>query len=361
MNEYTDLKVAWYLDRIVELRTRKFTVPVHVQLILSDLCNENCNFCAYRMKGYTSNQHFAQNGVSNPARFIPYEKCIEIIDDLSDMGVESIEFTGGGEPTVHARHLEVFDYALSKGLKCALVTNGVLLRKGWEEVYPRFSWIRLSLDAGTRQTYSIIKDVTPSRYFQVLENASKISSQIRVSGSSCVFGTSFIVTVQNYHEIEEAASRAKASGAQSIRYGAIFTPLLSKYYSPELLEEIQAHIDCAKAEFSSDHFRVVDMFGQRVNDLVDGSPDYKKCWYQTLNVYIGGDLNVYRCCNTAYNDLGLIGSIKDQRFSHFWGVDQTRQAYVGFDPSQCQHCAFNGKNRILNYLADPNPLHKEFV
>src|SRR6185436_2555124 len=42
---YSDLKAAWHLDKIAALRSGKQIVPAQVQLILSDLCNQDCHFC----------------------------------------------------------------------------------------------------------------------------------------------------------------------------------------------------------------------------------------------------------------------------------------------------------------------------
>jgi hypothetical protein len=44
------------------------------------------------------------------------------------MGVKAVQITGGGEPTAHPRHADIFRAVLDRGLDLALVTNGVLLR-----------------------------------------------------------------------------------------------------------------------------------------------------------------------------------------------------------------------------------------
>ena len=39
---FSSLKAAWHTGRIEELRAGRDIVPTHVQLILSDRCNQNC-------------------------------------------------------------------------------------------------------------------------------------------------------------------------------------------------------------------------------------------------------------------------------------------------------------------------------
>ncbi len=358
---YTDLKPAWHLGRIRDLRETGHAVPAQIQLIISDLCNHDCSFCAYRMTGYSSNQHFAdEQGNKNPRRFISYEKCIEILSDAAEMGVEAAQFTGGGEPTVHPHHIQIFEHALSRGLSCGLVTNGCLLRDGWESVLPRFSWVRVSLDAGTAETYAKIRRVRPAMFERALENIGQLAEQIAMRGTSCHLGTSFIITKDNWQNIPEAAMEAKAAGAHSIRYAAMFSPAMADYYSPQMRSDVETLLQRAK-DTAGPLFKVIDMFSQRVGDLEQGSPDYDFCGYQHFNVYIGGDLNVYRCCNTAYNDLGLVGSLKDQRFKDYWNSTQKQMAYGGFSAKACAHCAFNGKNKLIGYLTGEKPKHVEFV
>ena len=351
---YSDLKVAWHTDKINDLRNTGQCVPGQVQLVISDLCNHDCPWCAYRTDGYTSNQHFpGPDGERNPNRRIPTEKCYEILDDIARMGIRAVQFTGGGEPTVHADHVAIFHKALSKGLKCSLVTNGNKLADGWKAVYPRFDWLRVSLDAGSNATYAAIRRVQPNRFSLALQNIEKLTSY------GCKVGVSFIVLKENYAEAHAAATAARSVGAASIRFAALFSPEMLNYYDGWRIEAEAAVVQAGTV--ASDGFEVLDMFGQRLGDLGQGAVTGSFCGYQHLNVYIGADLGVYRCCNTAYNDLGFVGSLKDQTFSEFFASDAKRSAYGEFDARSCKHCAFNGKNEMLRYLVNPNPTHVDFV
>ena len=78
------------------------------------------------------------------------------------------------------------------------------------------------------------------------------------------------------------------------------------------------------------------------------------CCYQFLTTYIGGDLNVYRCCNTAYTQKGLIGNLRGQRFS-----DLKPKLFL-FDARQCKFCQFRGQNKAIKALID-EPTHVNFV
>ena len=58
--EYSPYKAIHHLDKLAQMKKGEQPVPAQVQLIISDLCNHNCSFCAYRMEGYTSSQNFGE-------------------------------------------------------------------------------------------------------------------------------------------------------------------------------------------------------------------------------------------------------------------------------------------------------------
>jgi len=355
-NEYSTLKAAWHLEKISRLRDGLQIVPSHIQLILSDLCNQACAFCAYRMDGGFSTEQFGEmkDGklIKNPNRKIPKDKAIEILNDCADVGVKAIQFTGGGEPTVHPEHIDIFRHAKWLGLKTGLVTNGLVMRD--VEVLANMDWVRISLDAGTSESYEKIRE---SKGFD------KVLSNIRTLvgvGTPCVIGIGFVVTRENWNEIEETCRIARDLGVKYIRISAMFSEEGSAYYTglTPMIEEI---IQGAKQiESYSDSFRVVDLFSQRMDDLDQGSPKHSFCGYQNFTVYVGGDQKVYRCCTTSYTKHGEVGDLREQTFKEWLTSWEKKQAYEGFSAHTCHHCQFHQQNEVINYLMN-EPTHVDFV
>lgn len=358
---YSPFKIVHHMDRLEILKNGGQPNPVHVQLIISDLCNENCRFCAYRMDGYTSNQLFGEkrdDGTidNNPKRFVPLEKCLEILDDCVSMGVQAIQITGGGEPTVHPDHARVFQEVLDRGLKLGLVTNGLVLREKVAEQLLRASWVRFSVDAGTEQTYSETRGVGRAAHGKVWRNVREFCGD--VNGESPLVGIGFVITRDNWHEVVLCAEQAKESGARNFRISAVFQPDDERYF--EGWHQAAAEL-CREAEtLSDDRFRVFNLLGDRISDLKQHRPDYDFCGVQHLTTYIGADLNVYRCCNTAYNQRGLIGSIRDRRFKDLWKSVAKEQDFASFDARGCERCQFNNKNRTILYALEGDD-HAAFV
>ncbi len=357
---YSDLKAAWHLGDIADMRAGHQIVPRQVQLILSDLCNQDCHFCSYRMSNGLSSEQFPdEKGNRNPNRMIPKAKAKEILADCAAMGVGAIQFTGGGEPTVHPDHLELFAYAQELGMETGLVTNGVLLRKGWEAVLPKMAWIRVSIDASEAAEYARVRRVAPAMYERALGNLACISGETASQGTPTVLGAGYVITRENWGDLPLGVKRIKDAGAHYVRLSAMFSKDGDAYYEG-IHDEIKAEIRAAKT-LESDSFKVVDLFGDRISDLKQHAPDYDFCGYQQFNCYIGANLKVYRCCTTAYTAHGEVGDLSHQTFSGWFDSEAKRKAYADFNARSCNVCQFNNKNRTISYMVDPAPVHAQFV
>ena len=347
MNVFSSFKPAWHIERIAMLRRGLDIVPTHVQLIISDLCNQDCHFCAYRMSSGFSVEKFPdEHGNKNPIRFIPTEKCFEILQDCADLGVGAIEFTGGGEPTVHKDHIEIISFAQSLGMETGLVTNGVRLTD--HEAIRNLTWLRISLDAGTPETYDKIRK--SKAWPKVMEN-------LKLAGSFLGphVGVGFVITKENFGEILEACCIAKKAGVAYVRLSAMFSMEGADYYK-DIRGSVRLSIAQAK-RLEDENFKIIDFFDDRIVDLAQGKPDYKFCGEQQFVLYIGGDQKVYTCCTNAYTTHGEIGDLRNIRFADWL---KTHRRY-DFNARSCHHCQFSEKNRIINFLLEEKPPHVDFV
>lgn len=347
MNELSDLKAAWHIGKIQDLRDGRDVIPSHVQIILSDLCNQDCHFCAYRMDGGFSTEKFADEfGNKNPNRRIPTEKALEIIEDCAALGVEAIEFTGGGEPTVHPDWLKIIGRAQELGMQTGLVTNAVKLKD--DPVIDKLTWLRVSLDAGTPETYERVRK---SKAWN------KVQSNLQMLGKKTgpYVGVGFVVTRENYQELFRCAALVKSTGIPYLRVSAMFSTGGADYYEG-LIEEIKAQRLLAKS-LEIETFKIVDFFDDRVNDLRSEKPNYSFCGYQQFVLYIGGDQKVYTCCTNAYTTHGEIGDLSKTSFRD-WLKAYRR---YDFDAKSCHHCQFNNKNKVIEYMINPTPPHIGFV
>lgn len=353
MNAYSHLKAFRHPDVLHSIQSGVPARLPHVELVLADLCQQHCSFCAYRLKGYAANQLFDEKRMMSTA------KALEIIHDCAKIGVQAIQFTGGGEPTLHPAFEDIISLVDELGMKFSLVSNGVRVTSELAELIVKGSWGRISLDAATQQTYCAIRRVHASHWLRAQDAIRHLRAARDAAQTPCQIGVGFVVTPDNWFEILDAAKLAKDLGADNFRISAQFSNEDEK-----LFEGFHKHAAALAAEaegLSDDNFKVYNRFEDRLEDLRLKSPDDALCGYQFFTTYIGADLGVYRCCGYAYNERGRVGSLVNQRFRDFWMSQERFNNQINFDGRGCERCQFRRQNLAIAYAVGPPQLHEEFV
>ena len=338
---YTSLKALRHPDKIGLIRRGIPTGPTHVLLVLSDLCNQNCHFCSYRDPTYVSSQLFHEDGNYNPNRKLPREKAIEILDDCQELGAKGIQFTGGGEPTVHPDFQELVDYTSTLGLRWGLITNGVRLNRF---DVSHAAWVRISIDAGRPETYARIRQVPTNHWDLALKS---------VQREKC--GVGFIATPENWTEMYACAELVKSLGASNIRIGPQFSEQDDHLFDG-FLDDMVALSEATKT-LSDENFKVYSRMDKI--DEIKAPPEDSLCGYQYFTTHIGADQNLYRCCIYAYNPYGLVGTLKGKRLKDVWM--ENWQGISQFDATKCKGCHYKDINRTLAYALSESAVDDEFV
>lgn len=357
MIDYSDLyspyKIVHHPDRLEQLRDGVQTVPLHVQFVPTNVCNNGCVFCPYRMTEYPSNQMF------DPRVTMPREKILQCLDDFEEMGVRSVLYSGGGEPTCHPNFGEIICATISHGLDLGLITNGLALyRRDCEFLGCEANWVRVSLNAGTPETYELVHRKAPECYSKVLENIGDLTKFRR----RAVIGVGLMVSKENWKDIPQFVSTMRDLGVNNVRLSAVSTSEGLKYYDGWEKEAI----DLARnaRTMSTSDFKVFDLFSDRLQDMSKVEEPYPECPCKDLITYVGADQNVYTCCILAYNSAGVIGSIKDQSFKQLWASQKKRGMFREFDPrTRCKGhiCTHRQKNEFISYCVKADPLDVNFI
>ncbi len=348
---YSPLEVFHHRDQIDAIRGGQRPALLHVHLVLTNRCNQNCRFCAYRSAGYSSSADF------HAGDEIPHSKAVEIITDCQELGVKAIEITGGGEPTVHKGFSALCRQIHHHGIDYSVVTNGSQLNEDAMSALADAQWVRFSIDAGCAATYALIRRAKSDGFDRVRRNLRNLIANR--NGHDLVVGVSFVVTEDNWREVAQAAANARDDGADNFRISAVFQNKGAEYFrgfydaASNLCREAKA--------LQTDCFTVFNLFGDRVGDLVRQSPSESTCHLQQLVTFIGADLGVYRCCVLAYNPAGRLGSLKDQSFREMWLSGETACQLRALDARQCPRCMFGVKNQTIAYAIEERPVHVNFL
>lgn len=284
--------------------------------------------------------------------FMPEEKMIECVRDWVDLGVKAVEITGGGEPLLYP-HIDNFLRLIRETpLEWALVSNGTGLTKNRAQLLRGFTWARISIDAGTQQTYTSTHRCDP-RHWKLTWSAVERLAHNKIHPEARV-GVSYIVDHTNWNELYACAEKAKEAGADNIRFALAFTPQQLQRFPAGALTEAAAQAQAAQNDLSNTAFQVINLLADRRDTLLAPSQDYNFCGMKEVTCVVAGDLNVYTCCSLAFNPKGLIGSMKDCSFKDLWNSPTKNAFFAQHNPkSHCRNsCVFDSRNKaILALLA----------
>lgn len=349
---YSKMKAFHFKDKMDSLPKENDMIlaPLHIRIKPTNICNHNCIYCAYR----SDNLQLGKDMVKRD--FIPKEKMMEIVDDLAEMGVKAVTFSGGGEPFCYPYLLETIKRLIKTNIKFASLTNGSLLFGELADIFARHAtWLRISIDGWDDESYSSYRKVKKGEFSKVMGN---IRAFKRIKGN-CYLGISLIVDKINATFVYKIISILKDAGANSVKISPCIvsnSATKNNLYHQPLFNRVKTQINRAIKKYAGEGLEIFDAYHELDARF---KKNYTWCPYLQILPVIGADLNIYSCQDKAYNlDEGLIGSIKDLRFKDFWYNNKIK--FFKIDPSKdCNHhCVANSKNKlVLDYLGvDPNHL-----
>jgi sulfatase maturation enzyme AslB (radical SAM superfamily) len=351
------LKVAHYLPLLEQAAVGRLVVPPHIEINPVNFCNHDCYFCSYRAQGDDR-----VNALFEEKAMLRTEDIMRILDEAEDCGVQAIQFCGGGEPTLHPDIIPILCHTKRLGLKYALVTNGSRITEDWKPVLEDASWIRVSIDAASVETYQKVhvhSRKVAEKDYAAAWGAVRICSAL----PEVTVGVSFIVTPLNWQDIFSATNNARQWGASNIRIGAeVYTDGRGATLKG-LHGGIAKQIKHAR-ELETPSFKVIVQAFDRMDnvELTQYAVD-EHCWHHHLASIIGADGMLYGCCIKKYGVDGAITSVLDKPlYDAFTGEDHlawSRRLEPWLD---CRHgCFLKPKNDVANHLVGPTPPHIEFV
>nr|CRH04879.1 Putative radical SAM domain protein [Candidatus Magnetococcus massalia] len=350
---YSSLKFLRFQEQLDALKQGTVAPPVHIRIKPTNVCNQDCWYCAYKVSHLELGANMVERDV------IPEAKMHEIADDCIEMGVKAITFSGGGEPLIYKPLPDIVQKLARGGIRVATLTNGINLKGRMADAFAEHgTWVRISIDGWDNPSYVKARGVGEGDFEAVVQNMRDFTAR----GSDCVLGVSFIVTQDNAAHLAHAVARFKEAGVNHVKLsGAVVanSGAENNAYHRPLMATVEAQIAQAR-KLEDDRFTLIDHY-HALEERFD--KPYTRCPFLQFLTVIGADLKVYTCQDKAYTDSGLLGAIDQQRFKDYWFSEENRQRMQSFDPSQScsHHCVAHSKNlAILDYL-NIDPDHGLFV
>lgn len=366
-NPYNINKLAYHPEVIRNLQTRANNTLLQVHFMPQNVCNQRCNFCSYRMPNNKNSQIFDES------KMIPIERIAELIEHFKELGVKAVEVTGGGEPLAHKNKYEMFEMLFDAGFDVGLVTNGTLVTDKLAELLaPNLTWMRISIDAATKETYIKLRSA-PRQHFN---NATDAIRKIRHYGNHKTefrLGSGFVMSNGNELEVYDFCRLVKELGADNVRLSMTFSDEHLEHYDDQEKVRIGVALaERAERDLSDETFRIFNLIPERYGNILEASNDYPKCYTKDVLCVIEGEGNVYTCCTFTGSNKGKLGNVLTDE-NGFEGVWRRSQAFRNnLDPRKyCKvTCLYRKRNlEMINlidnhidpHIEDDTPLHLNFI
>lgn len=304
-------KVFHHPHRLAMIKAGGVPPPVNVEIDLTNRCSLGCEWCHF---GYTHTRGLLAGKREKPDGAIAGGDVMEtrlarkILTDLSLAGVNSVTWTGGGEPTLHPE----FDMITSANpLEQGIYTHGGHISPERAAMMKeRFMWVYVSLDCPDRTSYRQSKGVD---YFD--RATAGIRNLVEAKGTATI-GVGFLISSENWRTIDAMVALGHELGADYIQ----FRPAVQyEQTAPGCPAEDTAWMtDCIKAlEWVSTSKVIVDIDRFRMYRDWNGH-GYNTCYYSGLSTVITPNGNVWTCVNKREHAGEMMGNLNDESFSDIW-------------------------------------------
>lgn len=311
-----DNKIISFYNEGKKLINREFVYPRFVSIWLTTACNLNCSYCFFK-------EHNKQK-----REFINSTKLISFLKQLKKVGVEGIEFSGGGEPTLHKDCFVIAKVAKKLGFKVGMLTNGF---KFDYMAIDCFSYIRIGLDAYNSEQYMKIKNC-PGRVFdEVIENIHNLVST-RKNSEFPKIGIKFMLNKINKDSIDDMIKLStEIPGVDYCHFKSTHSDKLT--LSDEEVYILENKLNKYKLE-RNNFIR---------GSLFKNNPSCK-CFMSPIHTVIAASGNIQVCCY-FYQDKYVIGTIED-RFKRVWGSRKHQKIIDSISIRDCAKydCRWNKYN-----------------
>ena len=347
-NPYSDLKILHHFDALKSYTNGERFAPVYIRIKPTNVCNQRCFYCCY------ADDQAVKNRKVDRRDFIPREKMCEILEDIKNMGVKAVTFSGGGDPLCYPYIEECFEKILSADIDLSIITNGQMLTDKKAELLKEAKWVRISLDSANRKTYEMIRNV--KTFDEVISNTEAFA---KIKNETCELGINFVVNEKNYLQIYDICKLASSIGVNNIKFSGIMIQEGTQEYHSEIRKSVCELVNKAKSEFESNKFKIIDKYEENLSF----DRKYDECCIQQFVTIIAADQKVYRCYQKAYTLSGCLGSIEDCSFKELWFSDETANKFKNFSPkNDCKAaCVYDQRNILLNDIKNLDRNHINFI
>lgn len=356
MNRLSAEKIYLHADRLVEIKEKGDTYPVHMALGLTDYCNHRCIFC---------NSEFATADTTR-IDAIDRDVLLRFLKEAHDAGLKAITICGSGEPLIYPDVASLLHEINKIGLEIGIFTNGAKLEgETRKAILDTCTFVRGSVNASNSIEHETVHRVKGD-FVKIVENFRALVNEKRERGSKFpTIGAQFVFYAKNYHSIVEATKLWKDVGVDYIAIKPLIegegSSVGKTVFSAKNTDEVSELMkECRKYE--DENYKVYTKEEQYEKTIGENKRRYGKCYGHAIDPNLWSDGNMYFCSNHEH-EFDIIGNIYEQSFMEIWHGEKRKKRMEQVKLSECPRaCRCDGINEMIwDYLHPDKDLHPNFV
>lgn len=346
-------KLMYHVGRVNDWLSGVDVYPVYMEVSPIGACNHRCTYCGLDYMEYQARQ--LDPGILETR-----------LTEMGSLGVKSIMYAGEGEPFLHKSIPALINHTKKSGIDVAVTSNGVLFtEKVYSECLGSITWIKVSINAGTPETYSKIHRTREEDFDKVMANISgAVKFRERMKLTSTI-GMQMILLPENVNEAVTLAKKAKETGADYLVIKSYSQHLKSKTKQYEGLRYSDyMYLGDELEKVSDGRFNVIFRMNA-MTKLEENKRKYDRCLAIPFWSYIDAGGGVWACSAFLGDERFLMGNITENTFEEIWKGERRKRVMefimTELDTSECRvNCRMDEVNRYLWELKNPS-LHVNFI
>ena len=279
-------------------------------------------------------------------------------------------YAGEGEPLLHKHINEIVQCTYDSGISISFTTNGTAMDEAFiEKSLGKSEWIKVSMNAGSSQTYAKVHQTKEKDFHLVVDNLKKAVKFKRDNNISCTIGVQTLLLPENSDEMCDLAKLCRDE------IGVDY--LVVKPYSQHCFSNTRQYenIDYSDSlslgedlsSLCTNDFNIVFRGNTMKKHALADDERYTKCNSTPfIWAYVMADGAVYGCSAYLLDERFEYGDLNALTFKDIWQGDKRRKNFHfvlnELDIKECRkNCRMDEANRYLFALKEKQIPHVNFI
>jgi len=303
----TGIKLIHHPEVVKKIQDKKMASPISLQIGPTSRCNLKCSFCS--------------NANRTKHEDLDLFETTLLLTRLADQGLKTVEWTGGGDPTMYDQINRLIEMAGMLGLEQGMITNGILLRdKLTEKSLGSLKWVRVSINSLEYVDEVRLPEIKGTLGFSYVINEKMTDDVVqRIQQHVEKYNPEYVRVVTN----------CLATDSEQKRNNEIYSKLIEKWGKP--------------------YFYQPKVFERS-----------KECYWCYIKPFVLHDGFVYPCSSVVLNEHAEGKFHERYRWTRMEDLQyKYEEEMKPFPTYNCNHCVFKQQNDLVDMIL--NPVMENFV